>query len=69
MGKIFIIAGIVLLLIGAILTYAPGLLSWFGKLPGDIHIKNDNGQVFFPITTMIVISVVGSLLLNLFLRK
>ena len=62
-------AGFSLLLLGAALTYAPGLFSWFGKLPGDIHIKNDNGQIFIPITTMIVISVVVSLLLNFFLRK
>lgn len=62
-------AGFSLLLLGAALTYAPGLFSWISKLPGDIHIKNDNGQIFIPITTMIVISVVVSLLLNFFLRK
>jgi len=69
MGKILIIIGILLTITGLILIYAPGLLNWFGKLPGDIHIKNDNSQVFIPVTSMIVISVVLTILFNLFLRK
>jgi len=59
----------VFLILGAVLTWAPQLLSWFGKLPGDIDYQNGNTRVFFPITSMIVISVVLSILLNLFLRK
>ncbi|HID00858.1 MAG TPA: DUF2905 domain-containing protein [Piscirickettsiaceae bacterium] len=69
MGKLFIWLGVAFLLIGAVLTWAPQLLSWFGKLPGDIDYQSGNTRVFFPITSMIVISVVLSILLNLFLRK
>lgn len=60
------IAGLALLFIGAILHFAPGLLGWFGKLPGDIHIKTANGQIFIPITSMIIISLLLSLIINLF---
>ena len=69
MGKLFLWLGLFFLIIGAILTWAPGLLGWFGKLPGDIDYQSGNTRVFFPITSMIVISIVLSLILNLFLRK
>jgi hypothetical protein len=45
-----------------------GLLSWFGNLPGDIRIQNERTTIFAPITSMIVISVVGSVLFNLVSR-
>jgi len=53
--------GFVVVLVG-IIMYAGGL-SWFGRLPGDIRIERGDTRVFFPITTMIVISVGLSLLL------
>lgn len=39
-----------------------GWLSWFGRLPGDIRIERDNVRFYFPIVTMIVISVALSLI-------
>ena len=68
-GKLFIIIGIVIILIGLIISYAPWLLNWFGKLPGDIKIENERNSIFIPITSMIVVSIILSLLLNLFFRK
>jgi hypothetical protein len=53
--------GFVVILIG-IVIYSGGL-GWFGRLPGDIRIERGNTRVFFPITTMIVLSVGLSLLL------
>jgi H+/Cl- antiporter ClcA len=64
----FIIAGAVLVLVGLILHYAPGLLNWFGKLPGDIRVESERGQFFFPITSMVIVSIVLSVLLALFRR-
>jgi len=68
-GKFFIILGVFLLLVGLILTYAPGLLSWFGRLPGDIRIQDEHKFIFIPITSMIIISLILTLLVNLFLRR
>ena len=68
-GKLLIIVGSMVLVVGLLLSYAPWLINWFGKLPGDIHIKNENSTVFVPITSMIVISLVLSIVLNLFFRK
>ncbi|MCY4081352.1 MAG: DUF2905 domain-containing protein [Caldilineaceae bacterium] len=68
MAKWFIILGALLLLIGAALQFAPWLLSWFGKLPGDIRIRTDSTSVFIPITSMILVSLALTLLLNLLNR-
>lgn len=68
-GKLLLIAGIVLVFIGLALSWAPGLLGWFGHLPGDIRIERENGSFYFPITSMIIISIVLSILFNLFFRR
>ena len=68
MARVLIIIGIVLVLLGLILKYTPELITWFGKLPGDIKIDSGNTKVFFPITSSIVISIVLTILINLFRR-
>ncbi|QKX18471.1 DUF2905 domain-containing protein [Microbulbifer sp. YPW1] len=68
MARWLIVAGIMLTGIGLILHYAPWLLNWFGRLPGDIRIESGRSRFYFPITTMIVVSVVLSILLSLFRR-
>ncbi len=68
MGKWIMLAGLALLLVGAVVQFAPGLLGWFGRLPGDIRIESERGTVFIPLTSMILVSLVLSLLLSLFRR-
>jgi hypothetical protein len=68
-GKLLTALGLILVIIGLILSYAPGLISWFGKLPGDIRIEDGKRFVFIPITSMLIVSIVLTLLLNLFFRK
>jgi Protein of unknown function (DUF2905) len=67
MGKMLIIAGIVLIVAGVLITYGPRI-PFLGKLPGDIRIEKENFKFYFPITTSIVVSVVISLLLLLYNR-
>lgn len=55
-------AGVVVILIG-LLAWAGGL-SWFGQLPGDIRIGGRNVRVFVPITSMIVVSIVLTIVLS-----
>jgi hypothetical protein len=69
MGKLLIIIGLLLALVGLALTWAPGLFGWFGHLPGDIRIERENGAFYFPITSMIIVSIVLSVLFNLFFRR
>ncbi len=68
MARGIIILGCIIVAVGLILQFAPWLLNWFGRLPGDIRIQTETTSVFIPITSMIIISVVLSLLLNLLNR-
>ena len=65
MAKWLIIIGAIILVTGALLHFAPWSLNWFGKLPGDVRIETDHGKIFIPITSMLIISVVLPILLNL----
>ena len=53
MGKIFIVVGLLAVVTGLIIQFAPQAISWFGNLPGDIRYEKGNLKFFFPITTMI----------------
>lgn len=68
MGRWLITIGVVLVAVGAVLHYAPWLLNWFGRLPGDINIQSGRTRVFIPITSMIIVSVVLTVLLNILRR-
>lgn len=67
-GKIVIIAGIILVITGLIIYFAGDKLNWFGHLPGDIRIVRENFRFYFPITTMVILSVLLSLIIYL-IRK
>jgi len=68
MGRWIIIAGLILVAIGSILQFAPGLLNWLGKLPGDMRFESQRSTVFLPVTSMILISIVLTILINLIKR-
>ena len=55
------------LVVAGLLVWS-GALSWFGRLPGDIRWEGERGRVYVPITSMILVSVVLSVLLWLFQR-
>ena len=66
-GRLLIGGAIVLLIVGGLFL----LLGRFGldRLPGDLIFKRGNVTVYFPIGLMILLSIVGTILLNLFLRR
>ncbi|GEN85493.1 DUF2905 domain-containing protein [Oceanobacillus sp. FSL W8-0428] len=61
MGKVFIIAGIVLIVIGL-------LWSFIGRLPGDFTFQKGNMTFHFPLMTSILVSVVLTLILFIISR-
>ena len=69
MPKLLIAAGLALLVIGLVWQFAPGLVSWFGRLPGDIRIERGETRFYFPITSMIVVSLVLSLIVSIVFRR
>jgi hypothetical protein len=66
-GRVLIVIGIVLVVVGGLAML--GVRLPFGRLPGDIAIEGERGGFYFPIVTMLVISVILTILLNLFLRR
>jgi hypothetical protein len=67
-GKVMVGIGVLVVLAGLIIWFAGDRLSWFGHLPGDIRIERPNFSCFFPITSMIIVSIVLSILLSLLSR-
>ena len=64
-GKTLISLGLMLVVIGCVIHFG-GKVIPFGKLPGDINIMGENGSFHFPVVTCIIVSVVFSVIVNLF---
>jgi hypothetical protein len=67
-GKLVVLIGAILIVVGFCLWKLPGLFGWVGRLPGDISVQKGNFSFYFPIVTCILISVVLTLLSWLFRR-
>ena len=61
-GKYIIIAGCAIVVVGIIIWLFGNKLSFIGRLPGDIHVKRENFSFYFPITTMILVSLLLTLI-------
>ncbi len=66
LGKLLTIFGLLLMLLGLLLTFSDKLPFQPGRLPGDIYYKKENFSFYFPLTTSILLSIVLSLFLYLF---
>lgn len=67
MGKVIIVAGLVIVVIG-LGVYFSDRLPWLGRLPGDIAVKRENLSFYFPLGTSILLSVIVSVVLYLIRR-
>jgi H+/Cl- antiporter ClcA len=68
LGRYLIIAGILLVIGGLILYFFGNKFSWLGRLPDDIRVEKENFRFYFPITTMILLSLLISLILFIIRR-
>ncbi len=59
-GKYIIVLGAVLVVAGIVVYFFHDKLRWIGRLPGDIRIENENSGFYFPITTMLLLSLLVS---------
>lgn len=62
--KILILLGMAIALVGVIWLYGGKYFHWVGRLPGDLRIEKENFKFYFPITTMILASILASLILK-----
>lgn len=65
-GKYIFIVGIIIVFIGIIIYFFHDYFRWFGRLPGDIRIEKNNFRFYFPLATMIIVSLVLTILVNIF---
>ena len=69
LGRVLMVFGAVILLLGVLLTFGDRLPFRFGRLPLDFHYQRDNFSFYFPLGTSILISVLLSLIFLLINRR
>jgi hypothetical protein len=67
-GRLLIIAGVLIVVVGLALTFGPRI-PFLGRLPGDIAIDRGNVHIYFPIVTCLLLSVLLTLILSIFVRR
>ncbi|HTM92919.1 MAG TPA: DUF2905 domain-containing protein [Flavisolibacter sp.] len=67
-GKYIIGFGAIIVVVGLLVYFFHDKLHWIGRLPGDIRVEKENFRFYFPITTMILLSLLLTLVINI-IRK
>ena len=67
-GRLLVLVGLVVMLVGAGLLVADRV-GWLGRLPGDFTLRRGPVTFYFPLATSIVVSIVLTVLLNIFFRR
>ena len=67
-GKYIIFIGLLFVVLGIIVYFFHDSFKWFGKLPGNIRIEKKNVNFYFPVVTMIIISIIFTLIINIIKR-
>jgi uncharacterized protein HemY len=65
LGKYIICFGVFIVVAGIVVYFFGDKLHWIGRLPGDIRVEKENFRFYFPVTTMILASIVISFLIYL----
>ncbi len=67
-GRLLLIIGGTIALAGILVLIAAKYFPWLGNLPGDFEIEGETYRIYFPLATMILVSVLGTILLNIVIR-
>ena len=67
-GRALVVIGLFITVLGAVMLLTPRV-PWLGRLPGDLVIQRDGLTIYLPITTMIIVSLVLSVVLNVIGRN
>lgn len=68
LGRLLLIFGVILAAAGLLLMFADRI-PFLGRLPGDILVKKKNFTFYFPLATMILVSIVLTVIVNLLIRR
>lgn len=67
-ARLLIIIGLVIAFAGLIILVAIRFFPWLGNLPGDVRIETENFKIYIPLATMILVSLLATILLNIVIR-
>jgi uncharacterized protein HemY len=67
-ARLLIIIGLVVVFAGIFLLVAIRYFPWLGNLPGDFRIERENFKIYMPLATMLLISILASIILNIVIR-
>ena len=68
LARILIIIGLVITFAGVLLLLAIRYFPWLGNLPGDMRFEAENFKVYLPLATMLIISLLATIILNIVIR-
>ncbi len=68
LARILIIIGLAIAFAGFVILIAVRYFPWLGNLPGDIRVEGRNFRIYFPLATMLLISILGTIILNIVIR-
>jgi hypothetical protein len=69
LGRTLILAGLLIVMLGVIVSLGARIPIRFGRLPGDIIVRGKHSVFYFPIVTSLLLSAILSLILWLFARR
>lgn len=67
-GRTLLVFGLILVAVGLLLLFADKI-PFLGRLPGDILVKRKNFTIYFPLATMVLLSIIATVVLNLISRR
>jgi hypothetical protein len=68
-GKWLIGLGVLIVILGAIIYFFHDLLHWIGRLPGDVRLTRGNFRFYFPLATLILVSLLLNIILRIFRKS
>jgi hypothetical protein len=67
-GKYIIVAGVCILIAGILIYFFHDYFKWLGKLPGDVRVEKGKTTFYFPVVTMLIVSIVLTFIINIIKR-
>ena len=67
-GKYILLIGSALVIVGILVYFFHDYLRWIGRLPGDIRIERENFRFYFPLATMVLISLLVTIIIQIIKR-
>jgi hypothetical protein len=67
-GRMLVVLGVVVVIVGLVMIFADRI-PFLGRLPGDIVVRRKNFTFYFPVVTMIVLSILITIIFNFLGRK